>query len=113
MTKIVLLSNSAALRNAVRDALAPLPVTARRVTPKQAAHVKADVVVTTTGLTSQVSWLSMRLGCPLVFVLPEAGKALTDYCAARSSVTLAGNDLQKIDSLVRAEVKGGEQEILL
>jgi hypothetical protein len=110
---IILLSNSAALRKAVKDALAPTKVTARKITPKQAARAKADAVVTTTALTSQVSWLAMRLMTPLIFVLPEAAAALNDYVASRPDAVLAGNDLQKIDSLVRAETKAGEQEVLL
>lgn len=111
--KIILLSNSAALRKAVRDALAPAQVTGRRVTPEQAARITADAIVTTTALTSSVSWLSLRLGCGLIFVLPEAAVALNEFCATRPTVYLAGNDLQKIDALVRAEIKGGEQEVLL
>lgn len=110
---IVLLSNAVALRKTVKDALAPRKVTARRVTPKQAARATADAVVTTTALTSQVSWLAMRLDTPWIFVLPEATEALNDFVAERPDAVLAGNDLQKIDALVRAESKAGAQETLL
>jgi hypothetical protein len=113
--RVVLLSNSPGLRKAVRNALAPLKVTAQRVTPTEAGRVglKADAIATTTALTSQVAWLSMRLGCPLVFVLPEAAQALTDFVAKNPGAVLAGNDLARADSLFRAETAGGEQEVIL
>lgn len=110
---IVLLSNTQALRKAVRDALAPEKVTAKRVTPKQAAELRADAVVTTSDISSSVARLAMRVGTAFIFVLPEAAKALNEFCADRPSVVLAGHDLGRIDSLVNAEARGGEQTVIL
>ncbi|MEU7814058.1 hypothetical protein [Pseudonocardia sp. NPDC049154] len=110
---ITLLSNTQALRKVVKDALAPTKVRARRVTARQAGRIEADAVVTTTSITSSVAKLAMRVGTGLIFVLPEAVESLTLYVAEHPDAVLAGNDIGKIDSLVRAEQRGGEQEVLL
>lgn len=112
---IILLSNTAVLRKTVKNVLAPTKVRARRISPKQAAgsRVTADAVVTTTSITSAVARTAMRLGTGLIFVLPEATEALVAWVAEHPDGVLAGNDIGKVDALVRAESKPGEQEVLL
>lgn len=111
---VTLLSNAAPLRKAVKDALAPRSVTARRVTPKEAGVLgHADAVVTTTDLNASVERLAMRVGTGFIFVLPEAAEALAGFVDNREDVVLVGHDLGKIDSLVRAEMTAGEQTVIL
>lgn len=111
---ITLLSNTQALRKTVKEALAPTKVRARKITAKQAGKgLEADAVVTTTSINSQVAKTAMRLGTALIFVLPEATDALVEFVARNPEATLAGNDIGRIDSLVRADMKAGEQEVLL
>lgn len=111
---ITLLSNTAALRKTVKDALAPTKVRARKITAKQASRgLEADAVVTTTAINSSVARTAMRLGTGLIFVLPEAAEALGEFVARNPEAILAGNDIGKIDALVRADMRAGEQEVLL
>lgn len=114
---ILLLSNDARLRKAVKSALAPRKVTARKVTTDTVPQ-RADAVVTISAISSAVGFLSMRLGTAYIYVLPEAVDALVSFVddrdAAGESVVLAGGDVSKLDSLVKASVSGaGEQEVIL
>lgn len=119
---MVLLSNDPRIRKSVKEALAPLEVVARKVTVDTLPTRKDRVagIVTVSAINSEVSFMTMRLDSPLIFVLPEAvaalGKFVSNYHSPQEGgdLILAGADLARLSTLLRAEMNTtAEQEVLL
>lgn len=104
--QIRLVSNSARIRNAVREALAPAPVLARGAS-SSTKPTRADAVITTGRLSSSGEYLAASLGTPWVFVLPEAADYLTGWLARRhepgaTAPVLVGIDIGDHAQLAKA-----------
>ena len=117
--RILLLSNSTAIRKQVKDALAPRRVTARKVTVKTMPG-RADAVVTKAAISSRIAFLSMSMGTGYVFVLPESVAALGEFVDTRppreggtDSIVLVGGDVAGLDPLAADKQASTDQEVIL
>lgn len=109
-----LVSNSAAIRKAVKEALAPTRVVARGASTST-KPTRGDMVVTTGRLTSGVEYLAASFGTPHVVVLPEAAAYLADWLARRhepgvDAPVLIGADLANHERMATAAVDRNHAE---
>jgi hypothetical protein len=114
--RVLLRSNNQQLRKAVKEALSPVKVTARRVSFANMPN-RASAIVTTSAIGSRTSFLAMRMGTGLMFVLPEAAMALEDHCKRQppegNTIVLVGADVAQFDPIAAGKQTDDDQEVIL